>query len=98
MPNTQTSKDGPEHSYTVDFDVYRVCDRIETVNDKNWWEYKVRLLDNGDVVDSWDSRLATYNGKESQRLNKSSAIEAAKRVKQEVEGSGSVSGYFEVES
>ena len=58
----------------------------------DWYEYDMFLLDSdGDIVDSWDSLVETYNG--VQRLSKETAESAVKEIVDDV-AAGKVEHWF----
>ena len=89
--------DEQEFDYWVDFEVYRVADKVESVDDEDWYEYQVYLMKVEDVIDHWDSRLTTYNGSKSQRLTEKRATNNASEIKQQVEQTQEVSEWFDVQ-
>ena len=89
--------DEQEFDYLVDFEVYRVADKLESVDDEGWYEYQVYLMQAEDVVDHWDSRLETHNGSKSQRLTERRATNSASEIKQQVERTQEVSEWFDVQ-
>jgi len=89
--------DEQEFDYLVDFEVYRVADKLESVDDEGWYEYQVYLMQAEDVVDHWDSRLETYNGLKSQRLTERRATNSALEIKQQVEQTQEASEWFDVQ-
>ena len=89
--------DEQEFDYWVDFEVYRVADKVESVDDEYWYEYQVYLMKAEDVIDHWDSRLATYNGSKSQRLTEKRATMGASDIKQDVERTQEPSKWFDIE-
>lgn len=84
--------------YWVLGEVYNVKERIGGILDKDWYEYEVKLVKDGEVISSFDSRLETYNGVEGQRLTKSGAKEAVNEIKEEVKREQENTGYFKVAS
>jgi hypothetical protein len=87
-----------DEEYWVSGEIYNVKRAICGVPDEEWYEYRVELVKNGEVISSFDSRLETYNGVEGQRLSKSGAKEAVKQIKEEVKREQENTEYFEVDS
>lgn len=83
-----------EQTHTVEYEVYNVSELLESVDDEDWYEYRVKLKRGTRVVDMWDSRVETYNGVKSQRCSRSRAIEAAKEIKKDVEENGEADSWF----
>jgi len=82
----------------VDYEVYQVSERIESVDDEDWYEYIVSLYDDQqNLLDEWNSRRETYNGVKSQRLTKKKAEEAAQEIKDDV-AAGEASAWFDLDS
>lgn len=84
----------PEAEYTVEYEVYQVSEVKEWVGDTEWYEYIVKLLKDGMLIDRWDSRIETYPIGNSQRLSEHSARRAAKTIKEEVEETQDPSLWF----
>lgn len=85
-----------EPTYTVEYEVYNVSEMLESVEDKGWHEYRVKLKAGTRVVDMWDSRVETYNGVEHQRCSYKGATEAAEEIKEDVEKNGKAEYWFDV--
>lgn len=82
----------------VDYEVYQVSERIESVEDSDWHEYIVALYDDQqNILDEWNSRLETYNGMKDQRLSYEQALEAAQEIKEDVAG-GEAPEWFDLDS
>jgi hypothetical protein len=71
-----------ESKVTISGEVYNVREIMKDAGlegweniDANWYEYEVfKIDDKGSIVDSWDSRVETYNG--VQKLTEERATEA----------------------
>lgn len=82
--------------FIVEYDVYRVSNVVQGVEDDSWFEYRVELLDGDEALDKWDSRLETYNGVEGQRLTERKARHTCEEIKEDVEQFGKASNWFNV--
>jgi len=83
-----------QKEFTVGYKIYNVSEELERDVDKEWYEYRVTLYQNGEQIDEFDSRLETYNG--VQKLNEDSARESAHRIKEEVEQTQEPNRWFDV--
>jgi len=86
--------DGKDEKYWVDYDVYNVAERIDNIDDDDWYEYKVMLMQGEELLTMWDSRTETYNGSEKQRLTYKTAKDVVLRIKEQVEESQDPSNWF----
>jgi len=82
----------------IQSEVYQVSERIESVDDEDWYEYIVSLYDDQqNLLDEWNSRLETYNGIKGQRLTKKKAEEAVEEIKEDV-AAGEAPAWFDLDS
>ena len=82
----------------VDYEVYQVSERIESVEDEEWYEYIVSLYeDQQNLLDEWNSRRETYNGIKGQRLTKKKAEEAVEEIEDDV-AAGEAPSWFDLDS
>jgi len=88
--------DNSKDDYRVETDVYRVADRYRYATDESWYEYRVKLYLNDELIDEWDSIIETYNGVKAQRLTQKSAKRSAQQVVSAVEDGGEVEEYFTI--
>lgn len=89
--------------FIVEYDVYRVSNVVESVDDDTWFEYQVELVSTSDshgeinkTLDKWDSRLETYDGDENHRLTERKARHTCEEIKEDVEQFGKASEWFDV--
>lgn len=80
--------------YSVEYEVYKVSNSVEHVEDNDWHEYRVQLIKDGDIIDRWDSRHETYNGTESGKLTKNEAEEAAQTIQNDVKYENKANEWF----
>lgn len=82
----------------VDHEIYQVSERIESVDDEDWYEYIVSLYDDQqNLLNEWNSRLETYSGVKDQRLSYEQALEAAQEIKEDV-AAGEAPAWFDLDS
>lgn len=82
--------------FIVEYDVYKVSNVLESVDDDTWFEYRVELLKQDEILDKWDSRLETYDGVEAHRLTERKARHTCEEIKEDVEHFGKADEWFDV--
>lgn len=65
--------------------IYQVVEEVNGVLDESWYEYRVRLVDDHNVlIDEFDSLTETYNERKAQRLSKQQAVDEVGEIAEDV--------------